>query len=158
MKASEVIESLKRVLGNLDSDDMSIEAPFIEEAMRCVGLCLACKGRGVLHFTNHAKPGVYKVRELRGGGILYEYDCWFCEGKGQRLKGKCSSCLADYDMGSRVRLTQLEMIFLDSMCDACFAGRDAKTGLIPLPQPKDETKKLDPIMNENSGLKKKGKR
>jgi hypothetical protein len=166
MRSSEAIQGLEDLAALVTSNTTKItdgEAvrlnAVIQEVKRCVGLCLPCRGRGVIYLTNKNRPGMYKTRELKGGGLLYEYECWHCAAKGQLITAKCNSCLKPFDTHVRVRPTQVEMIFMDNMCDVCFEARDKNVGLVSLDQPKEEAKKLEPAKNENpEPLKKKGKK
>ena len=152
MKGSEIVSILDGLASKFDPNDKEAAKVLsgIEEAKRCISLCPACQGRGVVYYTNHVRPGDHRARRLQSGGIgaLYEYPCLKCNGKGQRIKAKCSSCLSEFDMESRPRPGQIEMIFMDDMCDICYESRNAKIGLVPVepnPQvsPNEETKKLE---------------
>jgi hypothetical protein len=161
MEATKVVEALKKSIALLDEEDKAL-APMLEEAIKCIGLCLACQGRGVQYYTNHNRQGGHRMRNLRGGGALYEYPCNKCDGAGQRLEVLCASCQKKFSPAPRPRLTQVDIVFMDDLCDNCFGSREIKSGLVPLDQPKptDETKKLEavptPVKNENQGPKTKG--
>lgn len=150
MTGAEVVQGLQEIRAFLERDaklgpeDIKRYGEAIAEALKLPSICLQCEGRGVMFFTHTNHGGGFTVRELRGGGKLYQYPCSACKGKGQRLLERCGGCGEEYRPLARPHPLYIAMLFPNEMCVKCSDKRNGMTGIIPI-----EPKQAAPVDVKN---------
>lgn len=116
--------------------------------LKKIGACRECYGAGTRILASPSKGTGYRIRRCRDMTFRYEYPCWVCNGNGIVLDKKCESCGADFPTLAFKTVHH---------CSNCRAKIDARSGLIPLADPrKAENEKEDKTQHGSKGSKPSG--